>query len=895
HEELAYLHERRLDASAGRGGVVLLAGEAGVGKSRLIAEFRSSLAKTRVRIAVGQCLEFAQRPYGPVLDVLARFDPESLDLVPAETKLEQFDAIVVRFARASERSPLIAIFEDVHWADVATLQLLAYLATKLEAMRLLVIASFRPEHVDDGDSESNSIALIADAPRASRITLKPLSGHELRLFIDEALVGIELAAETRRAVARTSEGNPFFVEELLKSAVEQTELPTRPGGARRLPESIRATMMARLRPLDENDRRVVAQAAVIGRRFDLALLCETLAADRSTVIAGLHRARDLQLLDEEPDDRFRFRHALTREAIYDNFLTAQVRPLHRKIALALEAVDEAHRSVEGLAYHWWAAGDRERGVHFTELAGDAAGAVFAHNDAIAWYERALGLIVDESPGRAVLLAKVGHHRTSLGSHVGAQAALTEAADILRNARDYDGEATYRIMAAQSAHLAGVPDAKAALEIMLERLPADAQRARSRLRLQLAWYEAGFRFRAAAAAGHLAELDEASVFADADLTRTYHTVSALVHCLTGDVAALRTESEKALSASLATPHADRTVWIRINTAMEFACLDLRAEAHAHFARARELAVARKTRNFEAHVHAMSASVLYIDGDLQGVRRAVEAATALRTDSTIVLGHCAAWGTLAGLALGDDRLIETWFDDRPEAMHREELDYFAAGYAEILTRRGRAGEARALLHDAILGGDVRRGIVCTLLAVARLGDERDFERARALLVAATNATVDVLERPALALFEAHIARRGSRHGSAVDHAREAAHGFREHHAPLLEATALEVAGDVPAAMAIYNKLGAAGDIRRVAGRFGMLVLPDAAMPGNSVLSNRESEIVLLAAQGLTNLEIAQRLSISHKTVEKHLGAVYAKLGLSSRAQLATWVSQAGMGRA
>ncbi|MDP9110368.1 MAG: helix-turn-helix transcriptional regulator, partial [Candidatus Eremiobacteraeota bacterium] len=348
-------------------------------------------------------------------------------------------------------------------------------------------------------------------------------------------------------------------------------------------------------------------------------------------------------------------------------------------------------------------------------------------------------------------------------------------------------------------------------------------------------------------------------------------------------------EKALTASLAVPLTDRTVNVHINAAMEFACLDQRDEARLFFRNARGLAVARKSRNLEAHIDAMSASVLYIDGDLDGVRHAVDAAAALRVESAIVDGHCAAWGTLAGLALGDERLIDTWFSDSAKTMSTSQMDYFAGGYAEILTRRGRAMEAQALLHDAIQGGDIRRGIVCTLLAVARLGNENDFERARTLLVAATNATVEVLERPGLALFDAFVERRAARTASAVERAREAADGFRVHRAPLLEASALELAGDVPAALTIYRRLGAAGDVRRIGGRSASQKAPDNGKIDEGALSRREMEIAILVGQGSANLEIARRLSISHKTVEKHLTAAYQKLGFATRAQLATWIAR------
>jgi DNA-binding CsgD family transcriptional regulator len=360
------------------------------------------------------------------------------------------------------------------------------------------------------------------------------------------------------------------------------------------------------------------------------------------------------------------------------------------------------------------------------------------------------------------------------------------------------------------------------------------------------------------------------------------VSALIHCLRGDVDGLRRESQHALRVNAQLPQSDRTVWIEINTAMEFAALGLRAEAGKHFSKAHDLAIARKSRHLEAHVNAMSASTLYADGDLAGVRRAIEVAAALRVDSSIVGGHCAAWGMLAGIALGDEAFTERWFEEAGAHAAGTEVEYVAAGYAELLVRRGRGSEARELLRAAIAGGEMRRGIVDTLMAVARFGDPADFARARGLLTAATAATIQVLEHPALALFDAFVAVRAGDAAAGAEHGAEAAAGFRRHRTPLLEAAALEIAGDPEAALGIYRRLGALGHARRIE--------MDAPARDRLPVSEREAQVARLAANGAGNREIAERLCISLKTVEKHVGAIYRKLGVSSRAQLAAWVLRA-----
>lgn len=903
-EELEYLQERRREASASHGGLVFVSGEAGLGKSRLLAEFRKSLAKARIRIGVGLSLEFAQRPYGPILDVLARFDPAAAELVPAASKREQFDAVVHAFARASERTALVAIVEDLHWADAATLELLDYLAGRIETSRILIVASYRPEVFQPDHPTFAAIAKLGRAPRAGRIELAPLDEAELRLFIDDALEGFDLASETRRAIAHTSDGNPFFTEELLKSAVERAETERSSVAVRLLPTTVRAALMERLRPFDEGERRILAQAAVIGRRFDVGLLAATLETDVAALLPTLRRARDFQLVEEGSATAFSFRHALTREAIYGDFLAAQVRPLHRKIALVLESVPEDRRSVESLAYHWWAAGDRQHAAQYNELAGDAAGRVFAHDDAIAYYERALESVDPISHDRARILEKIAQRRVVNGFNDGALAAYSEAAEILELIGDTRAEAECRVNSAVQSYRLGIPNPTDPLEAMLARLGdgGDAA-ARSRLHLGIA-HLAAMRYRPTEAIAHLADVDTNFIQANPDLRTSYHATRASVAYIVADVERFRSELAEWLAAARDAQNPGLAALVHHNGGMFLSILGRHEEAMGHFASSLAIARKERIRMAESAAHAMSAFALLSTGDLEGVRRAVDAVRALPTDSGVAIAHAAAWGTLAGLHLGDEALIEHWFDRLHGSIPAFGAVIYGPGYAEILTRRGQVEEAKALLHRAIDYGEQPRGLFMTLLAVARIGSTEDFPKARAMLERAAEAPIDVVERPALALFDAFVERRSLNRAAAKKHARSAVEGFRRLGYPLLEAAALELAGERAAAFAIYRRTGALADVRRLE-RDGVADAPvsgsEAVTPGSEAaapaagaaaqplgLSPREGEIAALIGRGRTNLEIARELSISHKTVEKHLGSIYQKLGFNSRTQLAAHVS-------
>jgi len=262
-DELSYLHERRREAGASRGGLVLIGGEAGVGKSRLIAEFSATLAKrSRWRLGVGRCLEFVQRPYGPLLEVLARFDPSAGKLEPASSKHEQFASIAGAFTRAAARHAIVCVIEDLHWADAATIELLTYIGTTSSRTRMLMIVSYRPEEMHPEHPLFAKFGQLSRLDGTGTVHLAPLTGPQLRLFIDEALTGVELSNDARRAVARASDGNPFFTEELLKNAVERRDEHANPDA---LPKTVRAALIERLRPLSAQGQRQALRAGPAGR------------------------------------------------------------------------------------------------------------------------------------------------------------------------------------------------------------------------------------------------------------------------------------------------------------------------------------------------------------------------------------------------------------------------------------------------------------------------------------------------------------------------------------------------------------------------------------------------------------------------------------------------------
>jgi len=881
-DELGYLRERRLEAGSSRGGFVLIAGDAGVGKSRLITEFCKSLAYSRWKIGRGACVEFASRPYGPILEVLAAVDRAPFELTDAATKREQLDAIVERLAAIAAKTALIVVVEDLHWADAATLDLLAFLGSRLQRMRILVLASLRADELHPDNPATNAAARIARSARAGRINLAPLRGAELWTFIDEALDGVSLPEETRRAIARAGDGNPFFTEELLKSAVERNaaNISVR---SRDLPQTVRTTLLERLRPFDAQERRVVTQAAVIGRTFGLPLLATTLETEPNELLATLRRARDFQLVEEVAPDEFRFRHGLTREAIYEGFLSAELRPRHRTIALALENKPPEERSLEALAYHWWAAGEAAQAVEYNDRAGDSAAGVHAHEDAIAFYERALEFDV-ASLVRGSLLKKVADRRLALSWTKEAQATYSAAADAFRQAGAHEREASCRATAAITAYGTGMPDPTGPLAAMLTRLDPSEYLARSRVHLGLAWLAATFWF-PTRAARELQQVDQRARTEAVDIALRFHNVAAFVAMTVGDLAAFEREHAAWVSAAQAAGSAAALAGAFTNGAMCRAFFGLHEEAEENLERALRFARESRSRHSEESVHAFGTMCYLLRGDLERARAELEHVSPA-SENRVNITFATAWGTLIGAALDDARLIEKWFDAFESNIANAPEVECGAGFAEIMARRGRHGDAATLLHRALPECEMLRGNVFTLLAVGRHGAPADRERARAYLVrAAASGVEQMVERPALALFDAIACARSGLPEEASALAREAAEGFRRLRFPLLEASALEAAGDFEDALSVFRRCGAKYDVRRLeAGRFIETSEPTRdANDFATILSVRESEVATFAAAGRSNLEIARELSITHKTVEKHLASVYRKLGISSRGEL------------
>ena len=282
--------------------------------------------------------------------------------------------------------------EDLHWADRSTRDLLAFLVRNARDERLFVVATFRTDELHRRHPLTGWLAEAERQARVERLDLHRFDRHEL-LDLVTAIAGAAPSPALLESIARRSDGNAFFAEELVASVDERGEW------VERLPDTLRGVLLVRLSAISETARRLVEVAAVAGREVDHGILAEVCGLPEAEMGVALHEAVDAQLLVvDRPDaaDRYAFRHALLQEAAYDELLPSERRSLHAAFARAIEArpagggAAAASRLVE-LAHHWIAALDHDRALPAAIAAGDASRAVYAYAEAARQYERAIEL------------------------------------------------------------------------------------------------------------------------------------------------------------------------------------------------------------------------------------------------------------------------------------------------------------------------------------------------------------------------------------------------------------------------------------------------------------------------------------------------------------------------
>ncbi|HEX7195471.1 MAG TPA: AAA family ATPase, partial [Candidatus Limnocylindria bacterium] len=435
--ELARLKDALRLAHDGRSSSMVVAGEAGVGKTRLLAAFTELAEAEGAVVLAGGCIDLGEgaMPYAPVAEALRglvrRADPERLDAVfgPGRSELARlvpdlgpvaeettsalsmgsaqgrlFELLLGVLVRLATTSPVVLIVEDLHWSDRSTRDLLDFLVRNLRDTAVMLLFTYRSDELHRRHPLLPFIAELERSGRVERLHLQPFDPRESADQL-RAIAGHDLDATLLDSIHARSGGNAFFAEELLVAAGDD--------GRTELPPTLRDVLLARIAHLAEPTQELLRIASAAGQRVDPELLAVAASMDEAALYEALRECVGRQVLVADPTagiERYAFRHALLQEAIYDDLLPGERTRLHSAFARTLEARSggDASHAAE-LAYHWYAAHDLPRALESAVAAGSAAEARYAYPEAVDQYERAIDLW-DQVPDAE---ARVGRDRIDL--------------------------------------------------------------------------------------------------------------------------------------------------------------------------------------------------------------------------------------------------------------------------------------------------------------------------------------------------------------------------------------------------------------------------------------------------------------------------------------------------
>ena len=484
---LATLRKLVENARQGNASVALISGEAGVGKSRLVAGVKAYAADQEFLLLQGQCFptDFTY-PYAPLLDLLRSlivFDapvvssaslqeltrniypllpelaPEQpsspLQLEPEQEKRRLFAVLATFFLRLSTQSPILMIIEDAHWSDDTSLDFLHYLARRATTHSLLLLVTYRQ---DEMRPELRSWLAQLDRERlAQEIHLDLLSRGDLDTMLSTIFEQQHTSFDMRRflhgelldTLYILTEGNPFFVEETLRALMAGGDIFYTQGSWNRkslsdarIPRSIQDAVQRRTEHLSEAARHVLTLAAVAGRHFDFVLLQQLTGFDEQQLLLVMKELVSAQLVVEVSSDQFAFRHALTRRAIYTQLLARERSIVHRTIAETIEQLPAPtlDARVEDLAYHFYKARDWQKTLDYARRAGEKALRFYAHRAAIDYLTWALEALHSLSLKPTPWLYRArGLAHDTLGEFERAQQDYTWALEAARAIQDSTAE------------------------------------------------------------------------------------------------------------------------------------------------------------------------------------------------------------------------------------------------------------------------------------------------------------------------------------------------------------------------------------------------------------------------------------------------------------------------
>ncbi|MGQ0825501.1 MAG: helix-turn-helix transcriptional regulator [Actinomycetota bacterium] len=947
---LRALGEARADVGT-EGTLVLVSGEAGIGKTRLLDEFAARADD--VLVARGGCVDgVAYAPWTDALWWLLEKNAAAFDGLTDRTRArlgrlvahlatdepvtdkedgqqQLFEAVVQLLAHTAEQSPLALVVDDVHWIDPASSELLRYVAGNLRRVPILLIAAYRPE---DAASERELISQLGRLAR-HRIALEGLNEDAAAEMGAYLLGGGAARATDLERIVRDADGNPLFVEELV-AAVDDI----------RVPHTLRDLMLMRFESLDEDARQLVRTAALIGPRAPRAWLTGASGLSDSRARAAARAAVDAGVLLADDDGRgYAFRHDLLREPVLDDLVPDERVELHRAIAAALtEKRAVGVDRIAELARHWDAGEDAEPALRWLVAAARGAEESYAFEAAAVAYERALSWWDEVAEPEQV--ADVDHaglllaaaHAAAFAGHIDRAADLgrsgLEEAFALDPGRGVDAAGrVYPLL--WTADRAGelFEFANSALVPVLDR--ADPQ-ARARFLVNTVEYQLGRDTPAETRATASRMLEAVRDIDDPALEAHAHSVMAHCYEVFGEVELVDTEYERATEIARAAQEHSTLALLLYNRAAAHLSIPRLADGVLALHEVDTLIERYGLRRYLVPARSLRAFITCLQGALD------EATTAFTSVEDVFAEGYDAWfrAQVAGLVrlfAGDhDAALATLEADTvgvPELTDSEFAVEIATLRADAYAWKGDRERARRAIDEGQALLERFSEIFChgwlAMVAIrieadaavaataARQLDAIEAAQARAATILTSwHAAVEKLHQlyplaQAYALaVDAEMARLNGDDAAAA--ARRAAEAFNDISIPYFstyfrwrEAEAVLAGGDEPggtdllqrarAATRLHGFSGIDAAISALARTYQLRLGPGrTTVDGDVPLSSRELEVLRLIVEGRSNPEIADQLCVSRHTARAHVSNVLRKLDVSSRVEAVSEAHRRGL---
>jgi DNA-binding CsgD family transcriptional regulator len=842
-------------AGSGRGRLVLVTGEAGIGKTALVSAFCARLAGVRVLSGACDAL-LTPRPLGPMVDIAEQAGGRLAAAIQTGAGPSELLAVVASELR--RRSPSVVVLEDLHWGDGATFDLFRLLARRVETLPALVVVTYRNDELDRehplrvalGDVSAGTMRRVALAPLSARAVAELASPH---------------VVDAVRLHIRTG-GNPFFVTEVLAA------------GGLVLPDTVRDAVLARASRLDDTARGLLEAVAIVQHHAEMWLL-EALAPDQLPAVERCIASGMLHSVG----DGVAFRHEIARAAIEGVLPPDRALTLHRRAQRALVAPPSGRQDFARIAHHAEAAGDVEAVLEFAVAAGAEASALGAHGEAAAQYARALRF---------------------------ADALSSERRAELFERRSYECYLIDAISEAIEARQAALAEHRARGDLRRE---GDAHSWLSRL----AWYAGDSR--TVEIEGRLAIKQLEQIPAGPELARAYSNMSSS-RMLASDLAGAKAWGERAigLAEELDEPE------ILVHALANIGSAELRVGNRAGYQKLeRSLAMARASELqddvLRAYVH-LGADAMLLHDYARGNRYFEEAVNYCR-DHDLDTGrlYLIAWKAQLDLEQG------RWDQAGSEAA--SVLDRPGVDWATRMTALLVVGSLRARRGDPDPWGPLDE-------AAALAANSGELIRVASVAAARAEARWLAGELPMVAVETDAALRLALDHESALELGPVLLWRWRAGIAPgparpqVDEPYRLELEGEATAAAELWEQLGCPYEAaltllqsndqaaqrtavsalqqlgaRRAAARAARMLRaggvrnvrqgPRPATRANPAgLTARELEVLELAATGLRNGEIAQRLVLSRRTVDAHMSAILRKLDVNNRTEAVVKASSLGI---